>query len=87
MAATTEQPVKYWLYASPAGNSNHAVWTIMSEEAILAEYGPYWSKRMLLKHGKMIKEINKENCIQDWVTTHWAEPCTLEKLQQICMKN
>lgn len=87
MAATTEQPVKYWMYVSPAGNSDHAVWTIMSEEAILAEYGPYWSKRMLLKHGRMVKEINKENCIQDWVTTHWAEPCTLEKLQQICMKN
>ena len=87
MAALTQQPVKYWMYANPAGKTNHPIYTIMSEDAIIAEYGPYCSNKMLLKHGKMTKDVNKENCIQDWVTVHWAEPCTLEKLQEICMKN
>jgi hypothetical protein len=43
---------------------------IVSEEDIIRDYFPYWSDKMK-KAGKEDK-INHENCINDWVITHWA---------------
>ena len=61
--------MKYWTYVEP-GKEGKEDYRTLSEQQILKEYFPYWKKRM--------KEVNKEhlitrqNCIDDWVTLHWA---------------
>ena len=53
----------------------------ITEEEILEEYWDYWFKAMcqaLYKpntgaFGKP-ELITKENCIDDWVSVHWARP-------------
>lgn len=44
----------------------------MTEEEILKDYWPVWSKKMEKKFGPDHELITKENCIKDWVTILWA---------------
>jgi hypothetical protein len=42
-----------------------------TEEDILKDYWDYWSSRMK-SHGKPESDINRENCIEDWIHVYWA---------------
>lgn len=75
--------MRYWMYVEPAGSSIHPVYTIMSDKAVLATYFPYWSSKMMQKHGGWVPEITEENCIIDWAIVNWAEEVTHQALQRI----
>lgn len=45
---------------------------IKTEQEILEDYWKFWSDKMEQKFGAGHKLITKQNCIEDWVTTHWA---------------
>ena len=79
--------MKYWLYAEPAGKTNEPVWTIMSDDAIIACYWDYWEARMIA-HNKSQglpeqQDVSRNNCIYDWVVVHWAQEATPEDLLRI----
>lgn len=44
----------------------------MTEEEVLAEYWEFWKSRMERKFGLDHELTSKENCLEDWVSTHWA---------------
>lgn len=44
---------------------------VRTEKEILDEYYETW-KKLMKKVGRQ-EMISKDNCINDWVTTHWAE--------------
>ena len=46
----------------------------MCEERIRAEYYPWWYGKMCEKFGKEHVDQNYsfEDCLQDWITVHWA---------------
>lgn len=74
--------MKYWIYVEPASETcTLPVWTILSEKAILAHYWIYWCARMH-QAGKG-NQLDEQQCIQDWVTTHWAVEATPESLLRI----
>lgn len=73
--------MRYWLYVEPAGKTSEPIFVIMSDKAILAEYWDYWCERMR-SVGKA-DLINKEDCILDWATIHWASEATHETLAKI----
>lgn len=79
--------MRYWLYAEPAGKSGEPIWMIYSDDAILAQYWEYWSRKMTDHNAfNNIPEgtgVNPRNCLDDWVTTHWAVPATPENLLNI----
>ena len=45
-----------------------------SEQEIIDEYYDFWYDRMCKKFGKEHVDANyaKQDCIDDWVVTHWA---------------
>lgn len=61
--------MKYWTYEEP-GDDGEVVTHKLSEAEIIEQYYPYWQTQMK----KVGKEdlINEANCIEDWVTVHWA---------------
>ncbi len=61
--------MKYWTYVEP-GKEGKEEYRTLSEKRILADYFPYWSKRMREVGREHL--ITKQNCIDDWVTLHWA---------------
>lgn len=58
-----------YMWNEPGENGEDLTQTITDVE-ILAQYGPYWRKQMR-RVGKD-SQINDENCIDDFVTVHWA---------------
>lgn len=54
------------------GEADHSEVTLYTEEDILNQFWDYWSTTMA-KSRKPNVEITTENCVQDWVTIHWAE--------------
>lgn len=74
--------MRYWIYCEPASEvSSVPVYTILSDQAILDSYWEYWCGRME-SVGKQA-ELDRETCIQDWVTIHWAQPADSETLLEI----
>ena len=57
--------MKYYKYDEP-----HRESVILSENQIIQDYYGIWSKKM--KELGREHLISKENCIEDWVTVHWA---------------
>ena len=45
---------------------------IISEEEILETYYEFWKGKMIKKYGENSHLITNHNCIEDWVTIHWA---------------
>lgn len=79
--------MNYWMYNTPAGNSSIPIWTIYSEEAIIASYYDSWRKHMI-EHNvdndlDLYQDISVENCIEDWVSVHWAVPVDAEYMLPI----
>lgn len=62
--------MKYWTICYPGELGQHVQETF-SEDQIIESYYSYWANRCL---NALVdsKEINKENCIRDWCTVHWA---------------
>ena len=79
--------MRHWLYVEPAGMSSEPIWSVYSDDAILAEYWDYWLGRMTeynLDHGLPEgTNCSPIRCINDWVSTHWAVPATPDNLAQI----
>ena len=46
---------------------------IVTEKHILDVYWTEWRSKMIRKFGEGHEWITKENCIDDYVTIHWAE--------------
>lgn len=46
---------------------------IKSEQQILDCFWEYWKERMIEKYCEGHEYITKENCIRDFVVTHWAD--------------
>lgn len=65
--------MRYWAYDAP-DEHNNPVTHRYSEHQILAEYFPYWSKKMRELGREHL--ISEETCIEDWVVVNWAYPDT-----------
>lgn len=61
--------MKYWTIAFPGEFGQHVVET-WSEEQIIKSYYTYWAGKML--ENVKNPDLDKESCIDDWVTVHWA---------------
>lgn len=79
--------MSHWLFAEPAGESGEPIWMVYSDDAILAEYWETWKAQGIAyntNHGfDPHKGVSPLNCINDWVTIHWAVPATPENLLNI----
>lgn len=74
--------MRYWIYVEPASQKCvEPVWTIMSDTAVLAQYYDFWSAKMI--DANKAGQISDENCIQDWVSIHWAVEATKTNLLRI----
>ena len=62
--------MKYYTICFPGEYGQHVVET-WSTEQILNSYMGYWSGQM--ESINKDDEITEENCIEDWITIHWAE--------------
>lgn len=61
--------MRWYTYNEPSDNGDNEVHTV-NEEWIMVNYFPWWSGEMR-RRGKG-PQISKENCIEDWIVTHWA---------------
>lgn len=43
-----------------------------TEQQILEEYWSNWEAKMIKKYGEDHHLITEQNCITDWLVTHWA---------------
>lgn len=59
-----------WKVVEP-GDDGSTVETIFTENDIIETFFEYWRKRMI--ENGLADQVSVENCIQDWVTVHWAE--------------
>jgi hypothetical protein len=66
--------MRYWTIATPHPETDEPVYETLSEDEILEQYYPYWSGKMIEKYGleEFNKTWSKKECIEDWVTIHWA---------------
>lgn len=69
------------MYCEPVDKTSEAVWQVWSDDAILDYYWTRWCEIMHVAGRE--SQISKNNCITDWVATHWAVPATYENLQKI----
>lgn len=74
--------MRYWIYAEPVNEHNmEVVFHVFSDRAILADYWTRWCE--LMTKADRESQITENNCITDWVATHWAVPATTESLLRI----
>lgn len=67
--------MKYWTIVSPNDSDDSTpFYETLSEDEIIAQYWDYWSNQMIAKYGaeEFEKNWSKKECIEDWVTIHWA---------------
>lgn len=70
--------MRYWMITEPIGNTSEPMHTIYSDNGVIAEYWQYYSQQMK----RVGKEYTREDCIQSWVTVHWAVEVTNKVLEQ-----
>ena len=63
--------MKSYRYVEPDEN-DQVKEVILTEEDILKEYWEFWSRKMAEKFGPNHELITTENCIEDWLVSHWA---------------
>lgn len=63
--------MKKYGYHEPTENGDAFI--IKTEQEILELFWGFWKSKMERKYGKGHVLITEENCIEDWVTVHWAE--------------
>lgn len=44
----------------------------ITDQQILYDFWDYWQSKMVQKFGDCDPRITHENCIEDWIVTHWA---------------
>lgn len=76
--------MKMYMCTAPAGESNHPVYTIMSEKGILAETFSAWNMRVRSIPGRLEALLAdkpddmhqttylESRCVEDWVHCNWA---------------
>lgn len=67
--------MRYWAYIEPTSETDSTpILTTMSDQEIIEQYWEWWYDKMCKKYGKEHVDANfvKLDCIDDWVTTHWA---------------
>lgn len=65
--------MKKWKYPEPTSATDSTpVWQVWTEDEIRRLYYPHWIKQMW-RVGKQ-DQISFENCLEDWITIHWASP-------------
>lgn len=64
--------MKYYSFVEPGETELEVTKIVMSEEEILAQYWDYWCTKM--KEVGYVDLIDKQTCIEDWCTLHWATP-------------
>lgn len=62
--------MRYYSFVEPSENEFEITKIVYSELEILDEFWEYWSLQM--KGNGFGDLINKETCIEDWCTLHWA---------------
>jgi hypothetical protein len=60
----------YYTIVFPGEFGQHVQET-WSKEQILKAYWTSWNRKMFQSGNS--DDVNEENCISDWITTHWAE--------------
>ena len=63
--------VTLYFYNEPDGDSSNVV-VCMTKEEILIEYWDFWLSKAIEKYGEGHELITEENCIRDWMITHFA---------------
>ena len=63
--------MRYFSYVIPDDNDWEVTKLVYSEREILEEFWQTWSVEM--KGNGYSELISYENCINDWVTYHWAQ--------------
>lgn len=63
--------MKRYKYVEPDEN-DQVKEVILTEEDILNEYWEFWSRKMAEKFGNDHEDITEKNCIEDWLSAHWA---------------
>lgn len=65
--------MRYWSYNEQLNEIDSQVVTL-SEEDILNYYWGWWYDKMCKKFGKEVvdRDYSKQDCIDDWVISHWA---------------
>lgn len=63
--------MKTYCYNEYSEETDHVV-VEKTEKEILKDYWDWWYAKMITKYGEDDELITEENCIQDWVTMHWA---------------
>jgi hypothetical protein len=62
-----------WKFYEPADEkAKNTLMSVYSEKMIIDEYFPWWSQKM--KSLGREERISHQNCIDDFVTIHWAMP-------------
>jgi len=62
--------MKYYTIVFPGEFGQHVQET-WNKEQILKVYWKHWNVKMF-QAGKG-DDVNEDNCISDWIVTHWAE--------------
>lgn len=68
--------MRYFTFVQPKEDSMDPEYITMSEDEIRKEYYPYW-KKQIVKVGKSLNDYCFEDCLDDWVITHWAWESTV----------
>ncbi len=63
--------MRYYSYVEPTGDDINITKVVYSELEILDQFWDYWQAQM--KGNGFGDLINKETCIEDWCTIHWAQ--------------
>lgn len=65
--------MKHYAYNEPGGERGEILELVVkTEEEILGSEWESWCEKMVSRYGPNSELITKENCIEDWVTTHYA---------------
>lgn len=63
--------MKKYKYVEPDEN-DQVKEVVLTEDEIIKEYWEFWSRKMTEKFGPDHEDITTENCIFDWLVSHWA---------------
>lgn len=61
-----------WGHMEPVGENGEDELIVHTEKEILDMYWDYWYAQMVRKYGQGHYLITEQNCIDDWVVTHYA---------------
>ena len=68
--------MKWFMHVEPA-KDKEPVYSFYSEKAVLEAYWDHWQTNMMIKNVvkklPQMENVTHENCIQDWMTIHWAQ--------------